>query len=213
MGRFFAAVYDKMLKSTEEAGLRDTRQGVVGGARGDVLELGAGTGLNFGHYVPGQVTQVIATEPDPHMARRARKAAAGAPVPIEVREASAEDLPFDSASFDTVVCTLVMCTIPNPGRAVTEVERVLKPGGKMLFIEHVRAEDPGLAKWQDRLERPWTVVGAGCHPNRDTLGLLDASPLDVDEYRRGKLPKSPPIVRPMVVGAATKTSRSDPQPV
>ena len=214
MGRFFAAIYDRMLASTEEAGLRDARHDIVGGAHGEVLEVGAGTGLNFGHYVAGQVTQVVATEPDPHMAKRARKAAAGAPVPIEVREASAEDLPFDAASFDTVVCTLVFCTIPNPGRAVGEIERVLKPGGKLLFLEHVRAEDPGLAKWQDRLERPWGVFGAGCHPNRDTLGLISASQLDVGEFRRDKLPKAPPIVRPMVVGAATKrTSQSDPQPV
>jgi ubiquinone/menaquinone biosynthesis C-methylase UbiE len=204
MGRFFAAVYDRMLAGTEDAGLRDARHGLVGGARGDVLEIGAGTGLNFGHYVPGQATRVVATEPDPHMAKRARTAAKDAPVPVEVSEASAMDLPFEDASFDSVVCTLVLCTVPDPARAVAEIERVLRPGGKLLFLEHVRAPDPGLAKWQDRLERPWGVLGAGCHPNRDTLALLDASPLDVDEYRRDKLPKSPPIVRPMVVGAATK---------
>ena len=204
MGRLFAAVYDRMMSGTEEAGLRDTRHDLVAGARGDVLEIGAGTGLNFGHYVPGQVTRVVATEPDAHMARRARKAAAGAPVPIDVREASATELPFDDASFDTVVCTLVLCTVPDPGRAVSEVERVLRPGGKLLFLEHVRATDPGTAKWQDRLERPWGVLGAGCHPNRDTLATLGASGLDVAEFRREKLPKSPPIVRPMVVGAATK---------
>jgi ubiquinone/menaquinone biosynthesis C-methylase UbiE len=205
MGRFFAAVYDRMLAGAEEAGLRDARHGLVGGAHGDVLEIGAGTGLNFGHYRPEQVARVVATEPDPHMAKRARAAAATAPVPVDVSEASAMDLPFADASFDTVVCTLVLCTVPDPARAVAEIERVLRPGGKLLFLEHVRSEQPGMARWQDRLERPWGVIGAGCHPNRDTLSVLAESPLEVGEYRRDTLPKSPPIVRPLVVGAATKT--------
>jgi ubiquinone/menaquinone biosynthesis C-methylase UbiE len=205
MGRFFAAVYDRMLAGTEEAGLRDARHDLVGGAHGDVLEIGAGTGLNFGHYRPEQVARVVATEPDAHMAKRARAAAAAAPVPVDVSEASAMDLPFADASFDTVVCTLVLCTVPDPARAVAEIERVLRPGGKLLFLEHVRSEQPGMAKWQDRLERPWGVIGAGCHPNRDTLSVLAESPLEVGEYRRDTLPKSPPIVRPLVVGAATKT--------
>jgi ubiquinone/menaquinone biosynthesis C-methylase UbiE len=204
MGRLFAAVYDRFMAGTEDAGLRDARHELVAGAHGDVLEIGAGTGLNFGHYVPGQVARVIATEPDPHMVKRARKAAEGAPVPIDVREASALDLPFGDASFDTVVCTLVLCTVPEPDRAVAEVERVLRPGGKLLFLEHVRSTEAGVAKWQDRLERPWGVLGAGCHPNRDTLATIGASHLDVGEFRRDKLPKAPPIVRPLVVGAATK---------
>ena len=205
MGRLFAAVYDRLMAGTEDAGLRDARHDLIGGARGEVLEIGAGTGLNFGHYRPDQVTRVVATEPDAHMARRARAAAASAPVPVEVSEASAMDLPFEAASFDTVVCTLVLCTVPDPARAVAEVERVLRPAGKLLFLEHVRSEQPGTARWQDRLERPWGVLGAGCHPNRDTLALLGASPLQVGEYRRDTLPKSPPIVRPLVIGAATKT--------
>ena len=178
MGRLFAAVYDRLMAGTEDAGLRDARHDLVGGARGEVLEIGAGTGLNFGHYRPEQVTRVVATEPDAHMARRARAAASAPRFRRGLRGLRAGPA-VRRASFDTVVCTLVLCTVPDPPRAVAEVERVLRPGGKLLFLEHVRSEQPGTARWQYRLERPWGVLGAGCHPNRDTLALIGASPLQV----------------------------------
>jgi ubiquinone/menaquinone biosynthesis C-methylase UbiE len=117
-------------------------------------------------------------------------------------EASAEDLPFEDASFDTAVFTLVLCTVPNPTAALAEAARVLRPGGKLLFLEHVRSESPRLARWQDRLEKPWRFFGDGCHCNRDTVATVESSPLTLVDVERGDLPKAPPIVRPLVRGSA-----------
>ena len=195
------------MAGTERAGLAEMREEVVSQARGETLEIGGGTGLNLSHY-PEAVTALTLTEPDPFMAKRLRaKLQAGdASVKAELIEASAEELPFADASFDTVVGTLVMCTIADPARAVAEIARVLRPDGQLLLIEHVRDPAEGrLARWQDRLERPWGWIAAGCHPNRDTAGTLGAAGFELD-LRPGELPKSPPFVRPLVRGAATPTT-------
>ena len=169
-GRLFAAVYDRGLKATEEAGLGQMRRELLAGAGGRVVEIGAGTGVNLDLY-PDGVEELVLVEPDPHMARRLRanlaESSAGR---REIVEAPAERLPFGDDSFDTAVATLVLCTVPDPAAAIAELARVLKPGGRLLFIEHVRSEDPGLARWQDRLEKPWRFLGDGCHCNRDTRG-------------------------------------------
>lgn len=202
--RLFAAIYDRMLKGTEEAGLREMRGELLGKARGRTLELGAGTGLNLEHY-PAAVGELVMTEPDRYMARKLRvrlAAADGAGRTTEVVECGAEALPFDDASFDSVVSTLVLCTVDDPERAVGEAARVLRPGGALLFLEHVRSDDPRVARWQDRLERPWGFLAAGCHPNRPTPATLAASALEIDSIESGRLPKSPPLVRPLVSGAA-----------
>lgn len=200
-GRFFAAVYDRLLEGTEEAGLRESRRRVLATAAGRTLELGAGTGANLELY-PDSVTELVLTEPDPHMIKQLREKAAAGPRAVELVEAPAESLPFEDSSFDTAVATLALCTIPDPEAALAEAARVLKPGGRLLFLEHVRSEDPGLARWQDRLERPWRFFGDGCHCNRDTVATIAASPLEVKEVEKGELPKSPPIVRPLVQGIA-----------
>jgi ubiquinone/menaquinone biosynthesis C-methylase UbiE len=201
-GRVFASVYDSMLSATEEAGLRDRRAALLAQARGATLELGAGTGLNLDLYTDA-VTELVLTEPGEHMARRLRERAATARRAAEVVQAPAEDLPFAADRFDTVVATLVLCTIPDPARALAEAARVLRPGGRLLFIEHVRSRDPALARWQDRLERPWRLLADGCHCNRDTIATLEASPLQVERLERGALPKAPAIARPLVAGHAT----------
>ena len=201
MGRIFAAVYDRMLASTEEAGLREQRARLVGRAQGVVVEIGAGTGLNFEHYDRSAVERLVLCEPDPHMARKLReRVGKGA----DVIEAPAERLPLEDGIADTVVGTLVLCTVDDPETALAEVARVLKPGGRLLAFEHVRSDDPGRAKWQDRLERPWGWFGAGCHPNRDTLATLQASPLRVVESEDTRLPKAPPVVRPALVAVAER---------
>jgi ubiquinone/menaquinone biosynthesis C-methylase UbiE len=200
----FAAMYDRLMAGTERAGLADRRAELVAAARGATLELGAGTGLNLRHY-PSAVTDLVLAEPDRHMARRLRARLSEAGRPAEVVEAPAERLPFEDGRFDTVVVTLVLCTVRDPARALDEIARVLKSGGRLLFLEHVRAPDgTRLARWQDRLERPWGWFGAGCHPNRDTIAALEASPLSVESAERGELPKAPPIVRPLVAGVAVR---------
>ena len=200
----FAAMYDRLMAGSERAGLADRRADLVAGARGATLELGAGTGLNLRHY-PAAVTDLVLAEPDRHMARRLRARLGEAGRPAEVVEAPAERLPFEDGRFDTVVVTLVLCTVQDPAQALEEIARVLKPGGRLLFIEHVRAPDGArLSRWQDRLERPWGWFGGGCHPNRDTVAALEASPLSVESADPGELPKAPPIVRPLVVGVAVR---------
>ena len=210
--RFFAAVYDRLMKSTEEAGLGEMRAGLLAEARGRTLELGAGTGVNLGHYTPA-VTELVLTEPDPFMARRLRdKAGEETPAAgsVEVIEASAERLPFDDDSFDTVVSTLVLCTVDDPDRAGAELSRVLGPGGRLLYIEHVRGA-PGerLERWQDRLERPWGWIAGGCHPNRDTGTTLSRAGFVDEHVENGRLPKAPPLVGPLIRGAASSPPRPD----
>ncbi len=199
----FAALYDRLMKGTEEAGLADMRASVLSQASGRTLELGAGTGLNAAHY-PAAVTEVVLTEPDPHMARRLRdKLAAAVPgFPYEVIETGAEGLPFEDDSFDTVISTLVLCTVNEPARVAGEISRVLRPGGKLLLLEHVHDPDGGrLGRWQDRLERPWGWLAAGCHPNRRTAATLAAAGFDVSGLEPAELPKAPPLVRPMIRGS------------
>lgn len=200
-GRGFSALYDRCFKASEEAGLREMRRELIAGARGRVLELGAGTGLNLDLY-PDSIGELVLTEPDPHMIRQLRQRVVEAPRSVEVLEAPAEKLPFEDASFDTVIVTLVLCTVPDPAATLREVKRVLKPNGQFLFLEHVRSQEPGLARWQDRLEKPWRFLGDGCHCNRDTVASIGAAGFEVGEVADDQLPKAPPIVRPLVRGRA-----------
>lgn len=201
-GRMFSAMYDRAFEATEEAGLREMRRELLAGARGRVLELGAGTGLNLELYPEG-VEALTLTEPDPHMTKQLRRRLAeSSRADAEAVEAPAEKLPFPDDSFDTAVVTLVLCTVPDPTAALAEIKRVLKPGGQLLFLEHVRSGDPGLAKWQDRLERPWRFLGDGCHCNRDTVAAINAAGFELSDVEDDTLPKAPPLVRPLVRGAA-----------
>jgi ubiquinone/menaquinone biosynthesis C-methylase UbiE len=206
----FAAVYDRLMAGTEKAGLDDMRRGLVGEASGRTLEIGAGTGHNLHHYTDA-VTELVLAEPDPHMARRLRdrlERDRPAPSSVEVIEASAEDLPFDDGSFDTVVATLVFCTVEDPARAAAEARRVLVEGGALLYIEHVRSQRPRLARWQDRLERPWGWFAGGCHPNRVTDDTLASAGFWIERLERGKLPKAPPPAQPLIRGVARRPTRA-----
>lgn len=205
-GRGFSALYDRAFEASEEAGLREMRRELLRQARGRVLELGAGTGLNLELYPREGIDDLILTEPDPHMARQLRKRMEEVCPGAEMIEAGAEDLPFEDESFDTVVVTLVLCTVPDQKAALAETKRVLKPDGQFLFLEHVRSPDLGLAKWQDRLEKPWRFLGDGCHCNRDTESALRAAGFDLSDVEHPELPKAPPIVRPMARGRARLTA-------
>jgi ubiquinone/menaquinone biosynthesis C-methylase UbiE len=196
--RMFAALYDAMLAGSEDAGLRDRRRELLAEARGRTLEVGAGTGHNVDLY-PETVTELVLTEPEEPMVRRLR---AKAGTRARVIQAGAERLPFDDGSFDTVVCTLVLCTVPDPRAALAEITRVLAPEGRLLFLEHVRSEDVRTARWQDRLMPLWRFAGRGCHPNRDTAATLREAGFGLDRLDAGALPKAPPIVRPLISGVA-----------
>ena len=203
-GRLFARYYDRALKATEENGLGAMRAELLAEATGRVIEIGAGTGVNVDLYGPG-IEDLTLVEPDPHMAARLRERLEsdheGRP-PSRLVEAPAETLPFDDEGFDTAVATLVLCTVPDPAAAVAELARVLRPGGRLLFIEHVRSEDPARARWQDRLEKPWRFMADGCYCNRDTAAMLGASAFAVEHLDHGKMPKAMPIVRPLIRGTA-----------
>ena len=203
-GRLFAAIYDRLMADAEDEGLADMRERLLSNARGATLELGAGTGSNLQHY-PQDVTDLVLTEPSEHMARRLRAKVAARGRKAEVILAPGERLPFEDDRFDTVVGTLMLCTAPDPAAVLREVARLLRPGGQLLFLEHVRSDDPKLARWQDRLEGPWQYLAAGCHPNRDTLAAIRASGLSVDDVERGRFPKTPALVRPLISGRATRS--------
>lgn len=148
------------------------------------------------------MTEIVALEPHAGLRARAVRRAAESGRNVDVVAGSGEELPFEVASFDSVVSMLVLCTVPHPPRALAEARRVLRADGSLVFFEHVRADDPKRARWQDRLERPWGVVAAGCHPNRDTLAALRAAGFDPEIVERGELSMSPPIVKPYVIGRA-----------
>jgi ubiquinone/menaquinone biosynthesis C-methylase UbiE len=200
-GRGFARGYDFFFRQMEEGGLREMRRELLSDAQGRTLELGAGTGLNHDLYPPA-VTELVLTEPFAPMASQLREKVAGLARAVEVVEAPAEALPFPDDSFDTVALTLVLCSVDDPARALAEVHRVLKPGGRFLFLEHVRATDGRLARWQDRLRAPWYAFAHGCVCNRETLATIESSPLEVERAERGDIPKAVPLVRPMVSGIA-----------
>jgi ubiquinone/menaquinone biosynthesis C-methylase UbiE len=205
-GRGFSALYDRCFKAAEEAGLREMRREVLSGARGSVLEIGAGTGLNLELYPHEGIESLVVTEPDPHMFKQLRERAPKVCAGAELVQAGGEDLPFDDDSFDTVTVTLVLCTVPDQAATLREIKRVLKPGGQLLFLEHVRSNHADLAKWQDRLEKPWRFLGDGCHCNRDTEAGLRAAGFELSGIEHPELPKAPPIVKPMAQGIATLRS-------
>ena len=200
-GRVFAAGYDTFQARMEREFFGRIRQEMLAGATGRVVEIGAGTGANLEHY-PRAIDELVCTEPYEPMARRLRSKAEGSGLPVRVVTAPAESLPLEDDSFDTAVAALVLCTVEDPERALAEIARVLRPGGRLVFMEHVRATDPGLAKWQDRLHPLWVRFGHGCHCNRPTLDTIEESPLRVESHRRGEIRKAPPIVRPLLTGVA-----------
>ena len=205
--KWFAAVYDRLQSSAERGFMKDVRGELAGGASGRVLEIGAGTGANFGYY--SDDLEVIATEPDPYMMRRAEARAKESKARIELKQASAAKLPFEDASFDTVVGTLVMCSVDDQAEALAEVRRVLKPTGEYRFFEHVRYENPIGGLTQTLIAPFWGWVGAGCHPNRRTVDSVRDAGFEVTRVEvTMPTPPIPPMIftRPHALGFATPRS-------
>jgi ubiquinone/menaquinone biosynthesis C-methylase UbiE len=200
-GRLFAAGYDHVMAGPEKATLHPHRERLIPKAGGDVLEIGGGTGVNLDLY-GSEVKTLTVTEPEAPMARRLeRRLTERTPQP-KLLEVPAEELPFEDDSFDAAVSTLVLCTVSDQDRALRELHRVLRPGGRLLFIEHVRSDEPRLARWQDRLNWLQKRIGHGCNCNRATLDAIGTVGFSVTELERDELRKAPPIVRPLVVGMA-----------
>lgn len=195
----FAALYDIMSASAEKKHFSRHRQTLIRAASGRVLEIGAGTGANFAYY-SADLT-VIATEPDSHMLRRAAAKAKTAEAHVHLVQAEAEHLPFTDGVFDTAVFTLVLCSVANPLRVLQELRRVLRPGGRLLFYEHVRAKTPGWQRFQDFVTPVWRRVGAGCHPNRDAAGMLQQAGFVITTLEQ--LEFGPYPIRPQIKGVAT----------
>jgi len=201
--RIAPAIYDLMGGPIEKKPrIVANRRKLLAAAEGRVLEVGAGTGFNLLHY-PAGVDQLTLTDGMDGMLRRARKRAERVGRKVETTIAPVESLPFEDASFDTVVGSLLLCSVDDQDRALAEIRRVLKPGGQYLFLEHVRSDDQKIAGRQDRLDGLWSALVMGCHPNRDTLPRIEAA-FAVDEVERDVLPMGPKIVRPYVLGRAVR---------
>jgi ubiquinone/menaquinone biosynthesis C-methylase UbiE len=202
-----AAMYDWAMQGTEDACLREWRAGLVGDLKGEVLEVGAGTGLNLPLY-PATVTRLVMSEPDPHMRHKlAQKAATETAGHVEVSDATLDGLPMPAESFDAVVATLVLCSVPDLDSAVAEIHRVLRPGGRFVFLEHVAAEDrPRRLKWQQRVEPFWKWFAGNCHLTRSTEAAIVAAGFELEEIERESMRKALPLVRPTIRGVAVRVS-------
>lgn len=205
VSRLFAAIYDPFMRTAENACLRDWRAELLERARGEVLEIGAGTGANLPFYT-SEVDRLVLTEPDDHMrARLQMRLPAARAGRVEALPAPVDALPFGDASFDAVVSTLVLCSVPDVSRALAEIRRVLRPGGRLLFLEHVAADDrPERLAWQRRLEPLWSRISGNCHVTRRTAEAIRDAGFTIESVKRESVRKALPIMRPSVRGAARR---------
>lgn len=203
MAWLMSKVYDRFMAETEAACLAGWRRELLAGASGETLEVGVGTGANLGLYPTG-VSRLVLTEPDPDM--RAALAKKGAlPDGVELVGDALGTLPMAAESFDTVVCTLVLCSVPDQPAAIADLWRVLRPGGRLLFVEHVAAEeDSRRYRWQRRIEPLWKHVAGGCHLTRRTDAALQAAGFRFEQVQRESMRKALPWVRPSVRGVAVR---------
>jgi ubiquinone/menaquinone biosynthesis C-methylase UbiE len=209
--RWFAAVHDLMTWRSEATFMKEIRRELLGGAKGCVLEVGAGTGANFPYYCnSSQRHLVVAVEPDAYMLKRARRRLAKLGLHVGLQQARAEQLPFADGSFDTVICSLALCTVQDPDQSLAEIRRVLKPDGQFRFYEHSRSANRFEAFTQDVMRPVWKWLGAGCHPNRDIALAVQRAGFEIVELRRSNpflpIPFLAPT-RPHVLGAAHRAQR------
>ena len=194
----FARWYGVLARRAERGEIGRRRRALLGQAVGRVLDVGAGTGESF-KYMPPTVRDLVALEPDPAMLRQAEGRLEETDVAAWLVQSESERLPFPTGTFDTVVACLVLCTVADLAVTVTELHRVLRPGGRLLVMEHVRASDDALAEWQDLVDRPWSWLHGGCHPNRRTLEAVEDA-----GFRLGQLERYGFAVLPHVQGVAER---------
>lgn len=181
--------------------LQELRAETLRTARGRVLEIGFGTGLNLPHYPP-QVVSIVAVEPNAGMLERARPRIAAAAVPVDAIAGEAEAIALPDASFDTAVSVLTLCTVGDPARALAELRRLLRPEGRLLLLEHGLAPDPGVARWQHRLNRLERVLACGCNLDRPVADLVQGSGFRFETLRRFYAPGIPRTHGWLTLGSA-----------
>lgn len=203
----FARLWSRLAAAGERQGTAELRDRLLASATGRVLEVGAGTGTNFGHYPPA-VTEVVAVEPEPRLRALAAAAASAAPAPVRVVDGDAGALPAEGGAFDAAVASLVLCSVPDPTRALAEVRRVLRPGGRLLFWEHVRGDGAALMRAQRVLDATvWPFLAGGCHTGRDTVAAIEAAGFTVERLERFDFPELRVNLNPIrtqVLGAAVR---------
>jgi ubiquinone/menaquinone biosynthesis C-methylase UbiE len=204
MGWLIAKIYDPFMRTAEQAALGRWRAELLQGLSGTVLEVGAGTGANIAHYPP-EVTRVVLTEPSVHMRQQLalRLTRTDARVAYSLVAADTESLPFDSDAFDAVVCTLVLCSVREPGESLREMRRVLRPRGRLVFLEHVAAAgEPSRLRWQRWLEPIWRRMADNCHLTRDTSTAIRLAGFEFEQLTREHMPQAPPFVAATIRGIA-----------
>jgi ubiquinone/menaquinone biosynthesis C-methylase UbiE len=179
----FARCFARCAPRMEQLGVAQHRGELLAGISGKVIEIGAGTGANFPHY-PDSVREIVAVEPEPYLRARAATAAARSIALVVVVDAVADELPFENASFDVAVTSLVLCSVADQPAALAELHRVVRPGGELRFYEHVRAELRRLASAQRALDIVWPQLGGGCHASRDTLQAIADAGFAIEHVRR-----------------------------
>jgi len=209
LGRLMARFYDRVMKQSEGACLSAWRKELLENVNGHVLEVGAGTGVNLSFY-PKAVQRVVMAEPDSHMrAKLADRIISHGVASAQISDGSLESLPFPDGEFDFVTCMLVLCSVPDLNHALREIRRVLVPGGRLVFMEHVAAEDrSNRLKWQRRLEPLWKSVSGNCHFTRKTEQAILDSGFKMEQIQRESMRKSMPLTRPTIRGVAVRQSRS-----
>jgi ubiquinone/menaquinone biosynthesis C-methylase UbiE len=179
----FARLYERISAESERRGTAEHRDRALARLSGRVIEVGAGNGTNFPRY-PNTVTEVVAVEPENDLRALAERAAATAPVPVTVVAGHGDALPYNDATFDAAVVSLVLCSVPEPGHFLAEVRRVLKPGGQLRFFEHVRSATRLIGVFQDVITPVWSAIGGGCHLNRDSRTAIEAAGFEIDDVDR-----------------------------
>jgi ubiquinone/menaquinone biosynthesis C-methylase UbiE len=207
MSWLMATVYDRLLEQSEAACLRAWRRDLLAGVTGRVLEVGAGTGLNVPHY-SANVTRLVLSEPEAHMrAKLQTRLTTALPADVELSEATLDHLPMPDQSFDAVVSTLVLCSVPDLAQALGEIRRVLAPGGRLVFLEHVGAEDrPDRLKWQRRVEPLWKALAGNCHLTRRTESAIKRAGFDIVQIERESIRKAMSLTRPSIRGIAVRST-------